>query len=303
MLQTKENHVHVEGILSEVDLKPTSFVKDGQTKNAVGGQIKVRVYQRLAKTDTYDTILEIPIQMFASQYTNAGAPNPAYENIMKVMNDFVSIAASDEEHADRVRITNGSIRMNEYYSQTGSFVTFPRIHASFINKIPKETCKPEATFSITFAVGDLGYETDKDGVETDRYAVTGIVPLYGGKVDVIKFYAANKNVAEALSQYWTTGDTVSAVGKLNFSSSVETVMKEVDFGEPIESTRTITVSDLLITGGSSTPFEGDAAFDGDDIAEALKERKARIAALKDKKPAQKKAPAQNSTNKFKDLGF
>lgn len=303
MLETKDNKVKLEGILSEVDLKPTTFTKDGKEVKAVGGQIKIRIAQKLNKNDTHDTILEVPVQMFAAALTNKGTPNPAYENIMKVMNDFTSIAASDEEHADRIRITNGSIRMNEYYGQTGNFVSFPRVNASFVNKIKKEDCHPEATFTVTFAVGSKGYETDKDGVETDRYCVTGILPQYGGKVDVVKFYAANKNVADALSQYWEEGDTVSAVGKLNFSSRTETVMREVDFGEPIEETRTISVSDLLITGGSSTPLEGDAAFDSDEIAAALKERKVRLAEMKNKNSGQKKAPAQNSANKFKDLGF
>ena len=303
MLETRENKVKLEGILSEVDLKPTSFLKDGKEMKAVGGQIKIRIAQRLNKADTQDTILEVPVQMFAAALTNKGTPNPAYENITKVMNDFTSIAASDEEHADRIRITNGNIRMNEYYSQTGNFVSFPRIHASFVTKVKREDFHPEATFTATFAVGSKGYETDKDGVETDRYCVTGILPQYGGKVDVVKFYAANKNVADALSQYWEEGDTVSAVGKLNFSSRTETFMKEVDFGDPVEETRTISVSDLLITGGSSTPLEGDAAFDSDDIAAALKERKVRLDEMKEKKPGQRKAPAQNSANKFKDLGF
>lgn len=306
MLETKENRVRIEGILSEINLKPTTFTKNGKEVNAIGGNITVRVEQRMAKNDVNPTILEVPVQMFASELKNDGSPNPAYENISKVMNEFTSIAASDEQRADRIRITNGSIRMNEYYGQNGNLVSFPRINASFVTKIRKEDLKPEATFSIVFAVGNKGYEVDKDGVETDKYCVTGIVPQYGGSVDVIKFYPSNKNVIDAVSQYWEEGDTVKASGRLNFTSTTKTVLTEVDFGEPVEETRTISISELMITGGSSTPLEGDFAFDADEIAAALKDRKTRLAEMKEKKssnPSAKKAPAQASANRFKDLGF
>lgn len=305
MLESKENKVKIEGILSEVNLKNTTFTKNGKETNAITGSILVRVEQKLNKNDEAAAVLEIPVQMFASEYTNAGAPNPAYENISKVMNEFTSIAAAGEAQADRIRITNANIRMNEYYGQNGNLVSFPRINASFVTKIKKEDMKPEATFSVTFAVGSKGYELDKDGVETNKYCVTGILPQYGGSVDVVKFYPCNENVINAISQYWEEGDTVRANGRLNFTSKTETILREVDFGEPVEETRTISISELMITGGSSTPLEGDFAYDADEIAAALKDRKTRLAELKEKKASSpaKKTPAKNSGNKFSDLGF
>ena len=78
--------------------------------------------------------LDIPVYMFASKYTNAGKLNPAYENIEQVMTSYVSIAAAGgKAGADKVRITNGNIRMNEYWNQQGQFVSFPRVNASFIS--------------------------------------------------------------------------------------------------------------------------------------------------------------------------
>lgn len=303
MLQTKENNVKIEGILSEIDIKPGSFKKNGVDTNSIGGVIKIRVNQEI---NGVETELEIPVHMFASQYTNKGTPNPAYESISRVMNEYVSIAASDIDHADRVRITNGQIQMNEYYGQNGNLVAFPRVTASFITKIKKDECRPCATFSVVFMVGNKGYETDKDGVETDRYKIVGMVPQYGGKIDVMPFYAINKGVIDGVSNYWNEGDTVKAAGKLNFTSKVETRKVEVDFGEPQEETRTISVSELVITGGSSSPLEGEFALNTDDVTTALAERKARLAELKDKsanKGTSGKAPAASAGSKFKDLGF
>lgn len=305
MLESKENVVKVEGILSEVDLKKGSFQKNGSTMESIGGVIKVRVTQKITSSDPAPAELEVPIHMFASKLTNKGTPNPAYESIERVMNDFVSIAASDIDHADRVRITRASIQMNEYYGQGDNLIAFPRISASFVTKIKKEDCKPEASFSTIFVVGQKGFETDKDGVEIEgRYKVMGILPQYGGKVDVVPMYATSQGVIDAVSNYWNQGDTIKANGRLNFTSRTETTLIPVDFGEPREETRTISVSELVITGGSTTPLEGDYAYNEDDIQKALEDRTKRLADLKEKaanksKTSGNKAPA----DKYKDLGF
>lgn len=308
MLKQAENKVKIEGILSEIDLKPGSFVKDGKTIESIGGTIKVKVDQVI---NGEDTSLEIPVHMFASKTTNKGTPNPAYDSISKVMNEYVSIAAAPAGvPADKIRITSGSINMNEYHNANGDLVSFPRINTSFISKVKSANeFKPEATFSVQFVVANMADEVDREGNPTGRYKVRGIIPQYGGKVDVVDFIAANPNVISAVSSYWNNGDTVQANGRLNFSSKTETIVTEVDFGEPVSSTRTINVSELVITGGSQNPLEGDFAYDMADITAALEVRKANLEKQKEKdmsRAKQKQAPTQTSVasnNALSDLGF
>ena len=303
MLMSKENSVKIEGILSEIDLKTGSYIRDGKTIENIGGSIKVRVNQVL---NGKETELDIPVFLFANKLTNKGGPNPAYASIEKVMNEFVSIAAGGMEAADKIRITGASIRMNEYYNQNGVLNSYPRINASFITKITDESkYSPEATFSAIFVVGNMAYETDKDGIQIDnKYKIRGILPQYGGSVDVVDFYAISPSVIDAVSSYWTQGDTVKVNGKLNFTSTVEERTIEVDFGEPRIEKHTISVSELIITGGSQTPLEGDFAYNQDEIQEALNARQAKLAELKEKQKsketASKAAPAKKS---FNDLGF
>ena len=115
MLRQAENTVKIEGVLSEVDIKPGTFKKNGQIVDSIGGTIIVKVNQTI---NNEEKELTIPVHMFASKLTNDGRPNPAYASIEKVANEFVSIAsAGGEEGADRVRITSGAIEMNEYYSR------------------------------------------------------------------------------------------------------------------------------------------------------------------------------------------
>ena len=305
MLRQAENKVKIEGTLAEIDIRPGSFNKNGQTMESIGGSIIVKVVQKISGVEKE---LSIPIHMFASKLTNRGTPNPAYESIKKIADEYVSIAASEngEEGADRIRITSGSVRMNEYYSQDGRLISFPRINASFVTRINKTDCKPEATYTAEFVVANKSEEVDRNGEPTGRYRIDAILPQYGGKVDVIPMYAQSPGVIDAISTYWNIGDTVKANGRLDFSATTETTIEEVDFGEPIERTRTINRSDLIITGGSQEPLEGDFAFDSGEIQSALADRKNRLEAQKDRdmsKAASRKAPAKNVSNGFADLGF
>ena len=303
-MRQAENSVKIEGILSEIDLKTGTSTKNGKTSEYIGGSIKVRVNQML---NGINTDLDIPVFMYANKLKNDGNPNPAYASIERVMNEYVSIAAGGMDAADRIRITNGNIRMNEYYGQTGNLNSYPRINASFVTKLTDLTkFSPEATFSVVFVIGSMGYDTDKDGVDIEnRFKIRGILPQYGDAVDVVDFYATSPNVISAVSSYWNQGDTVKINGKLNFTSTVEEKMVEVDFGEPRMERRTVSVSELIITGGSQTPLEGDFAYDADEIKSALADRQARLAKAKEEsknknKDAAKAAPAKKG---FSDLGF
>jgi hypothetical protein len=305
MLRQAENRCKIEGILAEVDIKPGHLEKNGQQVESIGGSIIVKVTQKISGEEKE---LAIPVHMFASKLTNKGTPNPAYDSIQKVMNEYVSIAASDngEDGADRIRITSASVRMNEYYSQDGRLISFPRINASFVQRINKADCKPEATFTAEFVVANKSEEVNSKGETTGRYRIDAIIPQYGGKVDVVPMYAQSPGVISAVSTYWEIGDTVKANGRLDFSATTETILEEVDFGEPIEKTRTINRSDLIITGGSQEPLEGDFAFDNAEIQSALADRKARLEKQKDRdmsRAATRQTPPQNAKNGFMDLGF
>ena len=303
MLRQAENKVRIEGILSEINLKYGSFVKNGVTVDNIGGNIKVLVHQTI---NNEDVTLEIPVYMFATKFTNLGKPNPAYESIEKVMTEYVSIASgAGEAGADKIRITNGNIRMNEYYNQQGQLVSFPRVNASFVTKATGEF-RPEASWSLEFAVSSMDFVTDDDGVEVEpkKLRIKVIVPQYGGKVDTMEFYATNPRVIDAITSYWENQKTYSAKGRLNFTSTTREIIEECDFGEPDVRVQTVSVSELIVTKGTQSAMEDDMEFKPADLAAALKEHKAYLETLKDK-TSQKphSTPAPTSSNQEFDLGF
>lgn len=301
-MRQAENKVFIEGILSEIDIVERTYTKDGVQNNALAGQIKVRVEQKI---NGVDKILEIPVHVFVNEMTKKGTKNPAYESIDTVRREFISIASgAGVEGADRIRISGASIQMNEYWADENRLSSYPRINASFVQRVKRDEFTPKAQFSTELVVSKMINEVDKDGVETGRLKVEGILPQYGGRVDVVPFIAENPNVVDAISQYWQPKDTVKVSGKLNFSSTVEIYTEEQGFGEPIEKKRTINVSELVITGGSQTPLEGDFAFNEEEIKNALAERKSRLESRKSKELARsssRTAPAQSGF--ASDIGF
>lgn len=273
-MRISENQVKIEGILSEVGLETATFNRKGQTTECIRGTIKIRVEQDINGTMT---TMEIPVSAFASRYTNAGAENPAYNSLKDVMENYKSIAACGNiDDADRVRITNGSLQENVFYAKNGDLVNTSRISASFINKIAKNECKPEATFTATIVVGNKSDELDRDGTPTNRLNVNGVIIQYGERADLIKFIVAKPDAKNHIEQYWNDGDTVRVQGKVNFSSKTEYIEEEVGFGEPIKTAKTTSVHELLIESGSAGCLEGDAAYDIKDIQSALAARKVRI---------------------------
>lgn len=298
MLRQAENKVKIEGILSEINLDYKSYSKDGKTVEAIGGSIKIKTNQKI---NGENRELDIPVQMFAQKLTIKGSSNPAYEAIERVMKEFKSIAAVGEDEADKIRITNGQIVMNEYYpAGSDRLVSFPRIQASFITKVKASEYKPEATYTTEFVVGSISPEIDKEGIETGRMIVKAIIPQYGGRVDVVPMITINENVANAISEYWEQGMSVHAIGRLLFSQKTETTTIESGFGEPEEKVNTINVSELLITGGNNEPLSGEFEFDTDEVQAALAERKARLEASKAKSAAQ---VSTRATPAAKKTGF
>lgn len=302
MLKQAINKVFIEGILSETNLDYKSYMKDGKTMEAITGTVTVLVEKEVnGIPESY----QIEVHYFNNKYTKQGKENPSYNDLLRVKNEFKSIAScGSREEADKVRIT-GEITMNEFYGRDGKLVSSPRVRASFINKATGRF-NPKCDFEMTFTISNMKYVVDADGVEVEpkKLEITGIVPRFGGAVDVMKFYATSPNVISVIEGAWKNDDTVKAGGRLNFNSKTETYLEPVDFGEPVERVRTVSTRELIIARGNESPLEGDYANDIDELTQALRERKARLEALKDKKNnSPRKAPAKNSSLSGEDFGF
>lgn len=292
-----KNKVKIEGTLSEINLEYGSYIKDGVTKERISGTIKIRVDLENGKT------LEVPVRMFANKLTNDGNPNGAYAAIQRVKEEMISIAGCpDGATPDCVRLTSGQIAMQEYPNEQGGITSYPTISGTFITKIKPEDCRPQATYEAEIVVADKSEEINKNGEETGRVKVTGVLVGYKGKADIVTFYAEHDAVKDAIASLWDINSTVTVAGDLNFTSTTEEYLKEMAFGAPKKEVRTINVSEFVITGGSE-PLDEEFSYDIADIQKALADRKARLEAAKAERAGKKAATVATTEKKKIDLGF
>lgn len=272
MLKQATNDVCIEGILSQVNIHEDTSKRTG--KHYVGGEVIVRV-------PLEDRELEVPVRVFANDKTNDGRDNPAFANIKKIL-DMKSIAACDGnvEQADIIRFDRANIKENAFYGRGGNFVSYPTVAGSFSSVVRKDEFKPTASFDNVIVVGGIKEEEDANGDLTGRLIVTGILPQFGGRVDKIDYIVESEAAIKHISNNWKKGDTVRVCGLVNFTYKMIVETQEMGFGEPEIKTSTRQVKELIIRSGSGQGFDADAAYDVDEVSEALQQRQAYLSELK-----------------------
>lgn len=295
-LKPAENVCNIEGILSEVNI--TTGVGKKSNKPYIMGEVKVKTTELI---NGVETELEIPVRVFANQHKNDGSLNPAYESIERIQS-MTSLAScgGDIAKADKISFSNASIQMNEFYNKEDKLVSYPTIRGTFSRKVEDSKYQPAATFANVIVVGGFKEETDRNGDLTGRLIVKGILPQWGGVVDVVDYIVANEAAKTHIQSYWQKGDTVRVAGIVNFSSTVETQVIEMGFGDPEVKRRTRSVTELLITKGSQGALDAEFAYDAEDISEALTKRQAYLTELRTNKDKKAETAAKTSTI---DLGF
>ena len=145
--------------------------------------------------------------------------------------------------------------------------------------------------------------TDADGVELDpaKLELQVIVPMYGGKIQVMKLYVTNPRAIAHIESNWESGKTYKVSGRLNFNARTIETLEEVAFGDPVKKSRTISVKEFIVTSGSDA-YDDDLGFDLGEIQAAVAQRKADLEAMKNK-PKAAPAPAAASGKAGLDLGF
>lgn len=299
MMKQAQNNVIIEGILSEINLRINdSYEKNGIRQKSIAGFIKVKVVQEI---EGQEVELDVPVNAFAAELKLDGGKNPSFVSLEQVLNEYKSIAAVGEEQADRIRITGARITMNEYYSVDGKFISYPRVQGSFVRRIKPEDCNMRALWEMEMYLTHMDYRTDREGIETDTFEVKGVTVGYGGYADVVPLVTTQGNIAAGIKATYQEGDTVPFSGKLNFSTSTEIIYEEVEIGDPIEKARTITISDLVITGAKGALEEG---YTPAEIKSVMQKREERLTASLTKSQATgakgRTAPAAEGPV---DLGF
>lgn len=235
-----------------------------------------------------------------SQYKKKdGSDNGIAKGYQTVIDEYLSVAKHGREQADRVRITQGKIGVNEYYGQDGVLRTYPQITSNFFNRLKADDeFDPKAEFEVEVFVKSVVPEMKGDD-ETGRVKLNAIIPVFGAKVIPFEFMVGEEG-ADYVADNYEAGSTTTVFGKIvNFKEKKVTTQKAA-FGQDKEKVTYNTVREYLITGGVDPYEEDDAkAYTVEQIQKAMVEREAYLEELKTKN----NNAGSGSGSKEKKTGF
>lgn len=285
VLREAENQVVIEGTLLEV--------RHNEWKSGKGLNIELDI-------ETADN--EVHTVTGMSQFNKKdGSENGIAKGYQTVINEYKSVAEHGREEADKVRITQGRIGLNEYFGQDEKLRSFPQLSTNFVNRVQAgEEFNPRAEFEVEVFIKNIKPETNKDAEETGRAEVEGFIPLYGGRVIPFSFKVTEEG-SEYVQDNYEPGQTVKFYGDIiNYKEKIVTE-EAVAFGKPKEKITYKTVREYVITGGGEPYDEDDVkVYDAELIKKALTERELYLQELKNRNNEPKKEEKKGGFNTKKD---
>ena len=264
-----------------------------------------RAYQRASLTiranQTFggrEEISEVPVSIFATQYTSTGKLNPAWKSLQD-LHEYKTVQDVGFDNADKIRVTGCTISENNFVSRNGQLINGWQLRASFINAASTEDV---ASFINDIFIMDMHEELDRNDEPTGRLVIKGGLVQYGGKLDVLEYIVEQPEAVEYISSHWNVNDTVTVRGRIRVTSIEEKPSGvESSWGEDIPEATTRYVRELIITKGDDEGKEEEFAYDPTEIKKGFNVRKANIEQMQaDAKngAAKKTAPAAQATNKY-----
>lgn len=263
------NKVIVCGKLLELSFR-TGKTKTGKPYEMATGTIRVeQEYQGLHE------VSEIPFSSFASQYTNAGAINPAYENL-QALKEAKTAQKNGIDAASYIRFSSGNLEENNFLTRSGQFINEWRIRPSFsyLNKGGSEI----AAFSADIFIMDMREEMDRECEPTGRLIIKGGIIQYGAKMDVLEFVVENPDGVDYIGSNYEPNQTMHVEGRIRYTTQEEKrpVSQSSGWGEAVPQTTTRKVRELIVTADGGAPFDEEFSYDPVEIKKLFNERKARL---------------------------
>lgn len=247
--------------------------------------LTVRVNQKIENNLETD---EIPVSIFAAQFTKTGKPNPMYENIQR-LKDMKTIQNVGIDNADWIRLSKANLQENPFVARNGQFYNGWQIRGAFCGKA-SESPTEIASFAADLFVLDMRDEVNSEGDTTGRLIVKGGLVQYGGALDVLEFVVEDPTKIDFIQRTWEVNNTVGVVGRIRVTTKEDHHPAATSsWGEVLEEDTTRLVRELVITGGAQEPYEEEFAYDSADIKKAFNIRKAKI--------EQMQIDARNGANK------
>ena len=270
IMQQSQQKINLVGKLLDATFS-TGKMSDGRSYERAN--VTIRVTQSYGGREETS---EIPVALFASEYTSSGAVNPAWKSIQD-LKQMKTVQNFGLDSADTVRLTGVSLRENAFVTKQGTLIDSWQLGASFANVTKMSDV---ASFILDIFIMDMRSEEDRDGDTTGRLIVKGGLVQYNGKLDVVEFIVESPDSVDYIERNWNPNDTVTIKGRIRVTSVEEnTSSNNNSWGEDVPDTTTRFVRELIITKGDDEGKEEEFAYDPMEIKKAFNVRKANIEQL------------------------
>lgn len=261
-----QNKVNIVGKLLDVTFRQG---KTSDERNYESANMTIRVTQTYGgRSETSD----IPVSMFATQYTKRNTLNPGWTQLQDLKN-FKTVQNVGFDEAATIRISGGNLRENNFVSRSGQLINGWQISTSFIGSTTNML--DTASFVMDIFIMDMKPEENRDGEPTGRLEIKGAVVQYNETLDVLNFIVEQPEAVEFIERNWNNNDTVTVKGRVRVTATEAEPVKS-SWGEDIPESTSQTVRELVITTGDDCGKEEDFAYDPDDIRKLFNARKARL---------------------------
>lgn len=272
MLREADNKVFVEGTVSEINLE----VKDIQGKEAITGNLVIETGENSICT----------VDVFANKFKKDSTDeNSIFKGLSTVMNEYKSIAKVGKEEADKVKISGAKITVNDYYNGADVLKSDIKVQTNFVNRLKAgEEFDPKAEFEIEVFIHKINDEVDSNGDVTGNKIISGLVPVYDGKIVPMEFIVKDSEIIQGIDSLYEPGQTVKLYGNVNVFVTTTKTIVPVAIGKPKEVIKTLTNRELIVTGGSEPYLEDNPnVFAVETVKNAMAAREEMLAELKTKK--------------------
>lgn len=254
-LRQSDTTVRVTGVLAEKNLSVTTDM-DGNKR--IQGDVTIKT----------SSINSVQFRIFATEKTKKGQPNPAWNSVSALMNEYSSVADVGEENATIVRITGGRFDPQSFWTKGGQWIeNAPRYSASFFNRLDRADVKKEGEEEVEGEQKKIRFQANMDveayvaniipeiksvngeGEETGRKICNVWVNTYQG-LEKASFIVPQEFASDFESKILPGQTRVFYIDIVN-TEDRRIVEHQVDIGKPRIEEVIVRNRELLLTGASA----------------------------------------------------
>lgn len=228
----------------------------------------------------------VPVNFFVSEKKKNGEENGLFKGVKTIADEYeegdIVVIESD------VKFASGSLVLNEFYTESGTYVGRPQIKAISAHRERKgeEEIPFKAECQIEGYITYIDKEIENEE-ETGSLIIKIVSPAFAGRLGVFDLKVDNPDFIPAVEKLYSEGDTVEFIVQFKNEVIVDIVETEMAIGEDYKQAVTSYDNGLIVTQAGYPRTDG-LEYTEEQINKAMAERDNFLAEMKKKAMEPKK---------------